>query len=105
MHCEDQLRRAIEGQLDCWVEVVIAIMAWPEELESPVVNTAAGRRFMRGPSVMGNGTTATSQASQITEGLVIFWPIPFFERSTHSVMPRGIEALDLTNPHLIALPS
>jgi hypothetical protein len=79
-------------------------MTWPQaRWKAALLNTAAGRRFAPGPSLNGKGTAATSQASEITEGLVILWAIPLFKRAAQRVMPGGIETLDLTNPHLIAL--
>jgi len=57
------------------------------------LRTRAGRLFVPGLSLKGNGTTTTSQASQITERLFVVDGPPFLEGLGDGGVIGGIEGL------------
>jgi len=86
------------GQLDCRAVVIIAIIVWPAaRLKAAALRTTAGRRVVLGLSEKGNGATAKSQTSQIAESLVVFGAVPFLDRGSERLVPRGVDTLHF--PH------
>jgi len=68
--------------------VIMAIALWPSLLNAHRLTAVAGRFKCRPESENGNGTTATSNASQVIEIVVIVGGVPLSQSRRNRAMPR-----------------
>src|SRR5438093_12098421 len=76
--------------------------ACPAALNGLRLRTSAGRRFAPGRSLNGNGTATTSQASQITERLVVLLARPLVHGLRERRVECRVEGFGTRNLHHVA---
>src|SRR4051794_36889860 len=87
------------GQEDVVFVVIMASTVWPPSLKERWLSTSAGRRLLPSVSAKGNGTTTTSQGSQITERLFVLRRIPFVQSRGERCVEGDVEGLDSLQHH------
>src|SRR5207244_4644692 len=73
--------------------------ACPAALNGLRLRTSAGRRFAPGRSLNGNGTATTSQASEITERLVVLLTRPLVHGLRERRVECRVEGLETCHVH------